>query len=513
MNLLTKTILYFGIFFITSASVIIFYINEITSNDLERQSTGNLDIIIGGGVFVVIGTIFSVFFIRKLLIRIEEIINVTKLVTEGNFYVRANEQNIDEIGTFSKMLNIVFSSIQDGQKNILNMKNKSEADKIESRKLQTIISSVLQGIILIDTDYTIVLVNPKASEFFMMPQKDIIGKDIRYIIKLWKGNAELPFDMWPIKEMFLKKSAVITHLQDNLFLTTAARESRLPVELHVSPFEGGVSGGIIVISDITADHELDEAKSGFISIASHQLRTPLTAIKNFTELLSKPIVGDLNERQKRYVDDAYHSVKRMIILVNDLLNVSRIESGKLRISPEDTDLIDFVQVIIDELKPFAESKKCNIIFNKPRDVMPNIGIDRSLVRQVIHNLITNAVRYSPESSPDVIIAIERDNGFNTESDGGVVIISVKDNGIGIPKEVQSHIFEKFFRADNAIKKEAEGSGIGMYIAKMIMETSGGGLSFSSPPEGEETGSVFRVVLPVKGMIKKDGEKGLIGETE
>lgn len=203
----------------------------------------------------------------------------------------------------------------------------------------------------------------------------------------------------------------------------------------------------------------------------------------------------------------------MIALVNDLLNVSRLETGRLKIEPKPTQIEDFIQSIIDEAVPMANSHKCKIIFQKPKKKLPKIPVDPTLMRQVIHNLITNAIRYSPKKEGRVIITLKQvtiDNLQLTKKEKvkGQVLISVADSGVGIPEEAQSRIFEKFFRADNAIKAEAEGSGLGLYVAKMIMEASGGKIWFESPPKGNKTGAIFYASLPIKGMGKKEGEKSL-----
>ena len=240
-------------------------------------------------------------------------------------------------------------------------------------------------------------------------------------------------------------------------------------------------------------------KTEFVSVASHQLRTPLGAIKLFTEMLVKKGEKTFDKKQKDYLDNIYQSTQRMVKLVNDLLNVSRIETGRLKIEPESIQMEDFIQSVIDEVEPLAKESKCHITFIKPKPKLQKIGIDYTLMRQVIYNFITNSIRYSSKKQCDIIVTLEQK--------GDSYITSVKDNGIGIPKKIQSRIFEKFFRADNARKVETEGSGLGMYVAKMIVEASGGKVWFESQ---ENKGSTFHASLPSKGMKKKDGEKGLIG---
>jgi len=199
----------------------------------------------------------------------------------------------------------------------------------------------------------------------------------------------------------------------------------------------------------------------------------------------------------------------MVKLVDDLLNVSRIETGRLKIDPQVIDLIVFIEDIIKELAPWANEFDCRIVFNKPDVKLPQLKVDKTMFRQVVHNLITNAIRYSPASS-EVNVEINIKNKEFT--------VSVGDKGIGIPKESQARIFNKFFRAENARIKETEGSGLGLYISKMIMEQSGGRIWFESPTmfrddkagNKEGYGTTFYVSLPLEGMKAQDGEKGLAG---
>ncbi|OGF27221.1 hypothetical protein A2331_03560 [Candidatus Falkowbacteria bacterium RIFOXYB2_FULL_34_18] len=275
------------------------------------------------------------------------------------------------------------------------------------------------------------------------------------------------------------------------FLTTPVKDSF-----------GKIVGGAIILHDITHLKEIDKMKTEFVSVASHQLRTPLTAIKLFTEMLINGDVGELQDRQKQYLGDIYESTTRMVRLVNDLLSLSRLESGRLRVEPVDTNMISFIQSIIEEIVPLASSKNIKIVFEKIVDELPSVAIDPTLMRQVINNLITNAVRYSLGRKEGLVNVNIKKKEKNIE-------ISIKDNGIGIPKEVQSRIFEKFFRADNAIKSETEGTGLGLYVSKMIVESSGGKIWFKSE---KNKGTTFFISIPVGGMKRKKGEKTLAGSS-
>lgn len=248
--------------------------------------------------------------------------------------------------------------------------------------------------------------------------------------------------------------------------------------------------------DITQQKQLEKTKDEFISIISHQLRTPLTAIRLFIEMLAKGEVGKLKPEQQGYVDKVQASTARMIRLVGDILNVSRVELGRIKVNPSLLDANKIIQSHIDEMQPLAEQKRVKLVF-KPTKLSP-VMLDQTVFDQVVHNLITNAIRYTKSGEGVVALA------FTQEADGGY-LLSVKDNGIGIPPSARPRIFERFYRADNARIVEGEGTGLGLYLIKIIMETVGGRVWFDTE---ENKGTTFYAQLPPAGMKRREGERSL-----
>jgi signal transduction histidine kinase len=234
-------------------------------------------------------------------------------------------------------------------------------------------------------------------------------------------------------------------------------------------------------------------KTEFISLASHQLRTPLSAMKWFLEMLLHGDAGKLNDEQTEFVNNIDQSNNRMIELVNSLLNVSRIESGRIIIEPKPTNLKDLVEEVLTEVKTQYKAKKQTVIFNI-HNALPLIPLDQKLIRQVYLNLLTNAMKYSPPES-EIIIFISKENDK--------IVSQITDSGYGIPKNEQSHIFTKFYRATNAIKKETEGNGLGLYLVQSIIESSGGKIWFTS--DENQKGTSFYFTIPLTGMKEKAGE--------
>lgn len=243
--------------------------------------------------------------------------------------------------------------------------------------------------------------------------------------------------------------------------------------------------------------EVGQMKTDFISFASHQLRTPLTVISWNTEMLLSGAGGQLSAEQKKYLDKIARGEKRMAVLINSLLNISRLEAGRLKIEPKSTDVPLLISNVVSELAQVADARNCTVVYNSPKKPFPLISVDPVLLRQVLVNLLNNATHYSKPKKCRVEVDFKEIKGYYQ--------IDIVDQGIGIPANVQDKLFDKFFRADNAIKADTQGTGLGLYIAKKIIETSGGKIWFEST---EGKGSAFHFTIPITGMKKADGEKSL-----
>ena len=227
---------------------------------------------------------------------------------------------------------------------------------------------------------------------------------------------------------------------------------------------------------------LDEAKDEFISMASHQLRTPLTSIKGYLSMVLEGDVGEVTDQQKEMLGTAYTSAQRMVYLISDLLNVSRLQTGKFVIEPVDCYLPDVVSEELKQLKESASAKKITIKFDKPQS-FPTMKLDDTKIRQVIMNFSDNALYYTKEGGQVEI---------NLKDNPKSIEFTVTDNGIGVPKAEQHKLFAKFFRAGNARKARPDGTGLGLFMAKKVIIASGGAIIFKSK-EGQ--GSTFGFTFP------------------
>jgi signal transduction histidine kinase len=229
---------------------------------------------------------------------------------------------------------------------------------------------------------------------------------------------------------------------------------------------------------------LDKAKDEFVSMASHQLRTPLTSIKGYISMVIEGDAGKVSDMQKQLLNEAFISSERMVHLINDFLNVSRIQTGKFIIDRSPVDLSKIVEQEIDSLQSSAVARDLKYKYNKPKD-FPILNVDEGKLRQVIMNFADNALYYSHENTViEVDLVVE----------GKEIIYTVKDTGIGVPKAEQEHLFSKFFRATNAKVQRPDGTGVGLYLAKRIITGHGGKVVFKSV---EGKGSTFGFRLPIE----------------
>lgn len=251
----------------------------------------------------------------------------------------------------------------------------------------------------------------------------------------------------------------------------------------------------IIAPGLKKSAQIDRAKSEFISLASHQLRTPLTATNWYTEMLLNGEAGRLTKKQKEFIQEVQHGGRRMADLVNALLNTSRIDLGTFPVTVEDVHVAQLVRDIVAEMKEQVDAKGLTLVLDIDSSIT-TAAVDPRLLRIIIENLVSNAIKYTYKGTVELTM----------RSTKHTLEISVKDSGMGIPEDEQSRVFSKLFRAENAAQSESEGTGLGLYIVKSIIDTIGGSIRFESV---EDQGSTFSVSLPRKGMRSRKGEKQLI----
>jgi len=232
---------------------------------------------------------------------------------------------------------------------------------------------------------------------------------------------------------------------------------------------------------------MDQTKDDFISMASHQLRTPLTSVKGYVSMVLEGDVGKISDQQRKLLDQSFLSAQRMVYLIADLLNVSRLKTGKFVIESKPTNLAEVVEGELAQLKETAAARKLTMTYDKPKD-FPMLDLDETKIRQVIMNFADNAIYYTP-SGGRIEVKL-KDKGESVE-------FTVKDNGIGVPKSEQHNLFNKFYRAGNARKARPDGTGLGLYMAKKVVVAQGGEIIFKTE---EGKGSTFGFKFEKKKLV-------------
>lgn len=415
----------------------------------------------------------------------------------GDLTQRVKIKSKNEIGELGTAFNNMADRLQQLYKNLeakVQQKTAQLAQEVntvdaERAKDEAILTSIGEGIIAVDSEGKIAKINQPAVEILGL-QGDAFGKKIVDAFQLYDEQ-----DTLVATENRPSVTAMASgNRSEELFVVHHKNGEKVKVAFLATPIvqQGKVIGGIMIIRDVTKEREVDRMKTEFISLASHQLRTPLSAIKWFSEMMVSGDAGVLTAEQQEFVKNIYDSTERMIDLVNSLLNISRIESGRIIVDPKPTDLRELVGGIINDLKAKTEQKQQTLVVSVHKD-LPKINLDPHLIGQVYMNFLTNAIKYTPKGG-EISVFISRK--------GDEVVSQVADNGYGIPVSQQVKVFSKFFRAENIVKVETDGTGLGLYLVKAIIESSGGKVWFKSE---EGKGTSFWFSLPMSGMKAKAGE--------
>jgi PAS domain S-box-containing protein len=347
-------------------------------------------------------------------------------------------------------------------------------------RLEALFASIGEGVIATDESGTITRINQKALDLLGYRRAEAMHKPFLSVIISVHDNGR-PKDVFdrPIVKAFQTGETIS---ERSLYLQKDG--SLLPVHVTVSPIVSRKHpiGAIEVFRDLTAEIESDKLKSDFISIASHQLRTPLSAINMYTRMLQDGLAGDLTPEQLPYIHTILNSVERMNILIDTLLNITRIEAGGVDIKTRTVQLDDLARDILAEFLPAAQAKKILLTASIPSSMEP-VTTDNLLVKEICANLLSNAIKYTPDGGTVQFQVTETTNEVRWR---------VVDTGYGIPAKAQKNIFLKFFRAENITDKDVSGTGLGLYLVKNLAESLGGELWFEST---ENVGSTFHFSLP------------------
>ena len=397
---------------------------------------------------------------------------------------------------FSSILPTIIGSIvwhqkQDGQapdsENRAYRNLANELTEVAS-KSEVVINAIGDGVIAIDSKGVIQLINPAAQRIIGWGKQDAITLNYKSVLQL-VNQANEPLDLAndPIQQVLNTNQQVRTN--DLALMTNSGK--KIMISLVASPVGDMGSGIIAVFHDITKEKAVEREQAEFISTASHEMRTPVAAIEGYLGLALSPQTAQIDIRARDYIMKAHASAQHLGHLFQDLLDVSKTDDGRISNNPKVINIVTFTHDIVQGLQAKAAEKGLELIY-KP---MPNdnamdktippvysVNLDNDHIREIINNLIENAIKYTPKGEIVVDVNGDEDN----------VTVSIKDNGIGIPVEDMSHLFQKFYRVDNKDTREIGGTGLGLYLSRRLAETMGGRMWAESI---YTKGSTFYVMLP------------------
>lgn len=346
---------------------------------------------------------------------------------------------------------------------------------------EALFTSIGDGAIATDEFGRITRVNPVAQQILGFSENELLGTWFpKHIVAVTADNKPVNLIDRPITRAFLTGKPISEKTyyrrKDGQMIALAINAS--PILLKGKPL-----GAIEVFRDITFEQEVDQMKSEFISLASHQLRTPLSAIKTYTHMLAEDYMGKLNPAQKKSLATIISAADRMNELISTLLNVTRIESGSIDVTPKLIRLDKLAEEVVRELEVMAGNKSIDLSTSTKGKASTKIKTDSLIVKEVMTNLVSNSIKYTPDGGKVSLCVCPRRND---------IVVNITDSGWGIPKYSQDQVFSKFFRAQNIVKRETTGTGLGLYLVKGLLETLGGRIWFTSE---EEHGTTFSFSLP------------------
>ena len=391
---------------------------------------------------------------------------------------------------FFGFLPLIFSLVlwirrQKTDDNTSSLENKLSA--VES-KSDVVINAIDDGVLAISKDGNIELINPSAQQIIGWDQGDALGLNWKSVLKLVTSDGKDVEDLEnPIAQSLSKNQP--TH-NDKLFLLTSS-EKRILVSIVSSPVGTDGEGIIVVFRDITKEKAEEREQAEFISTASHEMRTPVASIEGYLGLALNPATAHIDEKARDFITKAHESAQHLGRLFQDLLDISKVEDGRMKNNPKIINVNEFLKNIFDGLATKANEKQLNYIFmpdiideGKEKSLQPIFyaNIDPDHFREVVSNLIENAIKYTP--SGEVVV--------NVTGDDKQISVSVKDSGIGIPAEDIPHLFQKFYRVDNSDTREIGGTGLGLYLSRRLAEAMSGNLRVESK---YKEGSTFYLEIP------------------
>jgi PAS domain S-box-containing protein len=375
----------------------------------------------------------------------------------------------------------LFTLIRDQAENLGGLLREQQ---IEASRSRAILESVADGVVVTDQNMQITLFNASAERILETKASDALGKSLESFAGLF-GSAEPAWHQTIVRWSESGRE----HLAGETFAEQINLDSGRVLAVNLAPvfFRGRFQATVSIFRDITHEIQVDRLKSEFVANVSHELRTPMTSIKGYVEIMLMGAAGELSPQQRHFLEIVKGNTERLKILVNDLLDVSKIEAGGVVLSLQAVDLTEIIAEVINDIQRRGRQEGKSIKFQADLEPgVPNVMGDAVRIRQVLANLVTNGYNYTPENGSVTV---------RLRSKGNEVLVEVVDTGIGIASKDQARIFERFYRGEDPLVLATAGTGLGLAISKILVEMHHGQIGFSSSGVRGE-GSTFYFSLPV-----------------
>ena len=420
----------------------------------EQESIQYLSLIFSF-LFIIIAIVSFILQTKWIYTPILKLKDITLKISSGNYDTELPVNTNDEVGDLTQSIELMRHKIQ------LTVNDLVDAEKMQ----RAILESVPDAIITINTTGIILSFNASAENIFLYPADQVIGKNIKMLMQ---DDIAQHHDQYLSNFISTKQSKII-RLNGEIFGLRQNGET-FPIELTVSAKtinnENIFTG---VLRDVSEQRKVDRIKNEFVSTVSHELRTPLTAIKGSLDIITYGLKLELPEQAMSMLEVANRNVERLLTLINDILDTSKLESGEFNFHLERVEANSFIKNCVELNQEYA--KKHNTLFSyAPCDADVFINIDKDRLNQVMSNLLSNAAKFSPEGIPVEIF---------THHEKGKLRVNVKDFGKGVPEEFQTLLFEKFTQSSSGDTRQVGGTGLGLNISKMIIENLGGEIGFDT----------------------------------
>ena len=425
---------------------------------------------------------------RHILFPIQELTRVAKKIQKGTYHGELSVHSTNEIGSLAAAFKSMSEDLLQANETLENkvthrtssLRRALKEARTQKTRDDALLSSIVEGMIATDVHGRIILMNEAVCDMLGCTLKGMIGTPLVQLLRLRTVKGHLIEKRKGPVPLVLKSQRILRRVE---YLVKRKNGASFPLQLSASPVvvDGKCIGAIFLLHDITKEKEVDKMKSEFITIASHQLRAPLASMKWYGELLAQGKAGKLQKDQAMFVDRINTSTRRTISLVDDFMNASRLEKGEWRNEPKRVNIEELLEGILASVQPEVTEKHLRVVVI-PHPKKKALLVDPDMLREVLMNLIGNAMKYTKEKGLVTISVSEVGKRTRFE---------VTDSGIGIPKSEQAHLFGKFYRGSNAAKLGFEGTGLGLYTVKCLVERLGGTLGFTSE---EGKGSTFWVEL-------------------